>query len=330
MPQQNRYLDIQSGKLMIVTDLHGDGPAFDRYLATFFSLYENDEVDRLVFLGDILHSYGPEADDASVRMIRRIIELQQNYGPDKIIMLLGNHELPHIYGVSLAKGDIEFTPRFERAMGDHRDEIIQFLKTLPFVARTAAGVLLCHAGPDQNSINRITRLRSYDHDDLLRDADDMLNQQANLDEVYRNYAQLSGSSYEDLARQYLDIQGPDDPRYPHLLRALFISERDHRFAVLWDFLFTQNERGLVPAAYEQIARRYLDAMSVGAPQPQRVCVSGHIVVPEGGYKVVNEHHFRLASATHATPREAGGYLLFDATHSIQTASDLAPYFQRVF
>ncbi|MFP4322660.1 MAG: metallophosphoesterase [Anaerolineales bacterium] len=330
MPQHNRYIDIPSGTLMVVTDLHGDRAAFDRYVATFFSLYEHGEANRLIFLGDLLHGYGDEADDASLYMIRRVMELQANYSADTITMLLGNHELPHIYGVSLAKGDIEFTPRFERAMRGQRNEIIKFLKRLPFVVRTAAGVLLCHAGPDQNSINRITRLRTFDHDDLLRDADDMLAAQANLDEVYQNYAELSGASYADLAREYLDVDGPNDPRYPHLLRALFISERDHRFAVLWDFLFTQNERGMVPAAYEQIARRYLDAMSLGATYPQAVCVSGHITVPDGGYKVINDYHFRLASATHATPREAGGYLLFDAQKPIKQAADLVPHFHKVF
>ncbi|HLA43722.1 MAG TPA: hypothetical protein VJZ27_09820 [Aggregatilineales bacterium] len=114
------------------------------------------------------------------------------------------------------------------------------------------------------------------------------------------------------------------------MRALFISERDHRFAVLWDFLFTQNERGIMPAAYEQICRRYLDALSVGAPVPQQVCVSGHIVIRDGGYQVLNNRHFRMASATHARPRESGRYLLIDAAKPINSAEDLIGYTRTVF
>jgi hypothetical protein len=328
--QADRYLTIRSGTMMIVSDLHGDGDAFDRYVATFQALHEIGEVDRLVFMGDLIHGYGSEAEDASIRMILRVMELQEAYGKETVIMLLGNHEMPHIYGVSLAKGDIEFTPRFEHRLGEHRETILKFFRGLPLLIRTNAGVLLCHAGPDSNSINRATRLHSFEHDDLLRDADATLAQQSNLDEVYKTYAELSGHSYDELANAYLAVTGQDDPRYSHLMRALFISERDQRFSVLWDFLFAQNERGMVPAGYEQVCRRYLDAFSIGAPIPQQVCVSGHIVVRKGGYEVVNKYHLRIASATHARPRSSGVYLMLDATQRIPDAWALVPNLYSIF
>jgi len=328
--QADRYMDIRSGMVMVVSDLHGDGDAFDRYLQTFLTLRDMGEVDRIIFLGDVLHGYGSIDQDASLRMLLRIIELQESLGKDYVIMLLGNHEMPHIYGVSLAKGELEFTPRFEHMLGDHRERVQTFLKTLPFVVRTNAGVLLCHAGPDDSSIHHISRLRHFDHDELLNDASKMLAQQADLDRVYETYAELSGKSYAELAHEYLAVSSADDPRYSHLMRALLISERDHRFAMLWDFLFTQNERGLVDAAYEQICRRYLDALSASTVAAQRVCLSGHIVVPDGGYKVVNDRHFRLASATHARPRESGVYVLFDAAKPIKQAADLKACVASVF
>jgi hypothetical protein len=326
----DRYIDIRSGKLMVVSDLHGDGEAFDRVVATFIAMREEGEVDRLVFLGDVLHGYGNEADDASLRMLLGIMDLQERFGKDNIVLLLGNHEMPHIYGVSLAKGDMEFTPRFERVMGSHREKVTTFLKSLPFLIRTSAGVMFCHAGPDESSINRVERLRDFDHEDLLGDADRSLQQQGDLTSVYEAYARISGETYESLAKRYLAVSGPEDPRYPHLMRALFISERDHRFGVLWDFLFTQNDRGYLPAVYEQICLRYLDAFGAGAPTIQRVCVSGHISVPEGGHQVVNDRHLRLASATHARPREAGEYLLIDAGKPLQKADELIPLCRRLF
>lgn len=326
----SRYIDIRSGILMVVSDLHGDGYLFDRYVETFMALYEAGEADRLLLLGDLIHHYGPTQDDHSLRMVQRVIDLRQRLGEDKVIMLLGNHEMPHIYGVSLAKGEIEFTPRFEHQLGEHRSKVIQFFKLLPFVVRTSGGVLYCHAGPDAESVNRSARLRTFRHDDLIDDAESMLNQQGNLDQVYEAYEQISGQKYGDLAKEYLGVSGPQDPRYSHLLRALYIQERDHRFATLWDFLFTQNERGLSSSIYEQLCRRYLDAYSVGAPTQQRVCVSGHITVKNGGFQVVNSYHFRLASGPHAVPKEAGKYLLVDAQQPIQHADDLGQYTLSVF
>ena len=328
--QADRYLDIRSGILMIVTDLHGDGAAFNRYVETFLALRDMGEADRLIILGDLIHGYGKEADDASLSMVLRLMELQKSIGDDKIILLLGNHEMPHIYGVSLAKGNQEFTPRFERMLGSHRETVIEFFKRLPFVVRTTAGVLFCHAGPDDASITRAGRLRSFDHDALLQEADRNLAAQPDLNKVYETYAQISGESYENLAKKYLAVDGPNDPRYPHLMRALFISERDHRFAALWDFLFTQNERGVPLPVYEQLCQRYLDAFGAGAATQQRVCVSGHIQVPQGGYHVVNDRHFRLASAAHASPREAGAYLLMDSQKPISTARDLVQLARRIF
>lgn len=328
--QIDRFLNVATGTIMVVTDLHGDGEAFKRCVDTFLAMREMGEADRLIFLGDIVHGYGLESEDASLTMIMRIMELRKQLGEDKVIMLLGNHEMPHIYGVSLAKGNMEFTPRFEWMLGKHRDTVIEFFKTLPLVVRTGAGVLLSHAGPDDNSINRAERLRHFDHNVLLRDADQNLAQQSNLEEIYENYSQISGQSYEELSRKYLAVTGRDDPRYSHLMRALFIADRDHRFGVLWDFLFTQNERGLTNAAYELICQRYLDTMGRGAPTEQRVCVSGHIVVPQGGYQIINERHLRLASAAHARPREEGRYLMLDTKQPIRRAEDLIPHVYKVF
>ena len=331
MSKLSRYLDIRSGNIMVVTDLHGDGDAFDRYVTTFETLRREGEVDRLIFLGDLIHGYGSPEEDDSLRMILDVIALREKYGDDTVTMVLGNHEMPHIYGVSLAKGDLEFTPRFERALGKHRKKITNFLMKLPFAVRTSAGVLLCHAGPDSDSVRNIGRLRHFSHKTLLNDATKTLNAQDDIDAVYNSYAELSGGgkSYAQLAQEYLAVENEDDPRFSHLLRALFISERDHRFSYLWDFLFSQNERGISMVVYEKICDKYLGEFSANAYAEQKVCVSGHIRV-QGGFQMVNQKHLRLASAAHASPREAGGFLLFDASKKIERATDLEAAFHKGF
>lgn len=315
---------------MIVTDLHGDGDAFERYVAHFRQLYASGAAQRLILLGDLVHSYGGSRDDRSLDILRGVMALRAELGPDAVIMLLGNHEMPHIYGVSLVKGEIEFTPRFERALGADRDTVLDFLGSLPFYVRTAAGVMLSHAGAASEAIPYAEMLRSFDHSALLAQADMVLAQADDLTPYYQHYEQVHGVPYADDARYYLAVSGPADPRYPHLLRASLIAEQSKPFAVLWETLFTQNELGLTEYGYVQVVQQFLEAFSVGAPIPQRMIVSGHIVTPLGGYMLVNRYHLRLSSATHARPREAGNYLLLDCASPVRAANELLPALGTIF
>lgn len=315
---------------MIVTDLHGDREAFDRYVRRFRELYEAGDAQRLILLGDLIHGYGPPEQDGSLRMVLDLMALQAEYGADTVIMLLGNHEMSHIYGVSLFKGDLAFTPRFEHSLGQHRARIIDFFERLPFLVRTGAGVLLGHAGPAVEVIGHVDALRTFDHRAILDRADKVLAQADDLDLLYRHYGQVHNVRYDEAAREMLAVSGPDDPRYTHLLRAFIVAQQDCDFARLWDALFTQNESGMSALVYGEVTQEFLRAWSAGAPVPQRVMVSGHIVTPAGGQELVNRQHLRLSSATHARPREAGAYLLLDCAHPVRSALDLADGLGSVF
>jgi len=326
----SRFVDLTDGVAMIVSDLHGDRDAFDRYVARFHTLYTSGAAQRLIFLGDLIHAYGPPYQDHSLSILLDVMALRERYGPQTVMALLGNHEMPHIYGISLAKGEFEFTPRFEHALGRHRERVWSFLNDLPFYVRTAAGVLLGHAGPAIEVIGHVALLRDFDHHQVLAEADALLASAGDLTPYYERYRQVYGASYQEDARHYLAVRGPDDPRYPHLLRGTLIAQRSREFAVLWDALFTQNELGLTEYTYVQQVREFLAAFSEDAPAPQRVMVSGHIVTPLGGYVLVNRYHLRLSSAAHARPREAGRYLLLDCAQPIYAANELLPHLHTVF
>ena len=315
---------------MIVSDLHGDGDAFNRYVTHFRRLHASGAAQRLIFLGDLIHSYDTPRRDRSVDILRGVMALRAELGPEVVIMLLGNHELPHIYGVSLAKGEDEFTPHFEHALGHDREEVLGFLASLPFYVRTAAGVMLSHAGPAPAAIAHVELLRDFDHDALLSQADAALAQADDLTPYYRQYEEIHGTRYADDARHFLAVSGPNDPRYPHLLRAVLIAAQSRPFAILWDALFAQNELGLTEYGYVQVVQQFLEAFSAGAPAPQRMIVSGHIVTPLGGYMLVNRYHLRLSSAAHARPREAGHYLLLDCAKPVRAANELLPALGTVF
>jgi len=62
---------------------------------------------------------------------------------------------------------------------------------------------------------------------------------------------------------------------------------------------------------------------------QTALITGHIDV-RGGYKLVNQQQLRMASAKHASPREAGLYLLFNIQEVFASAEALVPNLRSVF
>jgi hypothetical protein len=147
-------------------------------------------------------------------------------------------------------------------------------------------------------------------------------------ELRSGYARLSGeSSYAAMVQRYLAANAPDDPRYDDLLRG-FLVAGSADFQLVYDTLFTRCEQQAGESAYA----RHLEALFAHAAQdyfPQRALVAGHMAVT-GGHTLVAERHLRLASATHARPRQAGQYLRFDAARPIVTASDLMAGLESVF
>ncbi len=318
-----RAVDLSTGIAFVVSDLHGAWEPYARYRDHFLDLYERRQADILILLGDVIHGYGTVEEDFSLHILWDIMRLQQQLGQEAVIALLGNHELPHIYGVMLSKGGIEFTPRFERALGENRGEVIDFLKTLPFLIRTSGGVLMTHAGAAASvTVPEVAvRLLDFSHEALLNEArrlaprDDVLN-------LIQMHMGLTADDYDRMARHYLAVDGPGDPRYYDLLYGLIASNLKE-WVPLWDFFFTQCEQGMSRDMYRKIVDRFLKTYS--EPNcPQMVLVTGHISTKDG-YEVVEELQLRLASWAHATPKNAGCYLLLDVSRPVESAADLLPF-----
>ena len=310
---------------MVVTDLHGDYALYRRYRNRFLQLHAWGFAHTLVFCGDLIHSDGPARSDRSLDIVLDLLSLQRQLG-ESLVVLLGNHELPHIYGVNLARGDVEYTPRFEAAMGEHRSAILAFFKGLPFFVRTPAGVMLSHGGAPPNVAlpSDWARLCAFDHDALLEEAEALLRPDV-LAETREEYARIVGTPYNDLARHYLAVQGPDDPRYNDLLRAALVSE-ESAFNFLWTALFARNEYEVGEARYGQMVDAFLRVASEGFVE-QRVLVAGHI--PTRGRRVVAERQLRLYSgALDGSTRDAS-YLLFDTTQPVHSPYDLLDYVYRI-
>jgi hypothetical protein len=334
-----RVVDLDTGVAMVVTDLHGAWDVYRRLRDTYLAQRAKGAVDYLILCGDLIHSEGLEETDASLDIVQDVMALQAELGKDRVIMLLGNHELPHIYGLTLAKGSVEYTPRFEAALTRldqrykapyKRKDITGFLASLPFFVRTKSGVLLTHAGAasDVSSPKHAERLFNLDHAQLIEMADGEL-KKFDIASLQRGYSHFTGVSYAEQAKRYLAVSGPEDPRYNELLRVLFLSGQNTEFDLMWNTLFSQNELDVGEGQYHRTVKNFLGYISEVSPHEQRVLVAGHISVKDG-FAEVGKQQLRLASYTHAFPKRAARYLLLKCDAPVKTASDLVTHLQFVF
>lgn len=320
-------MDLTEGQVMVVTDLHGDWDAYERYRDTFFQLRALGQADTLILNGDLIHASAPANEDKSLEIVLDLIRLKAELG-DSLICVLGNHELPHIYSITLQKGDDLFTPRFEFAMGEHRQEIVSFFDSLPFYVRTPGGVSICHAGASTalGEPNGIERLFNLSHQKILDRTRAQITQEERP-ELIRAMRRKHGRTYNEMARKWFAITGLEDPRYDDFLVGTLASS-DEDFELLWPALFTRNEKEYGKSSYQVLLTTLLKTLSTNFMH-QSVLVTGHIDC-KGGHKVVNQQQLRLASAKHALPREAGRYLLFNTRAPFETAANLVPHLHSVF
>jgi hypothetical protein len=317
-----RLWSLEQGLAMVVTDLHGDWGAYQRYRDRFVNLQATGQVDYLICTGDLIHGEDPTKPDKSLEIVLDVMSLQATYG-QAIIYLCGNHEIPHIYGISLAKGQKNYTPPFEAVLSQSQDrsEIIDLFDSLPFYLRTRAGVSLTHAGASApiTVAGKALELFNWSHQHLLNWADQFLAAE-DVEALRNSYARLNHVSYDALARYFLAVSGPDDARYDDWLRGFLASSQPSFDQLLWPALFTRCEHDYGQADYAIFLDALLQELSVDF-YPQQLLVAGHITI-RGGYQVVANRHLRLASAHHATPQSAGRYLLFDTGQPIQEVKDL--------
>ncbi|NDJ52982.1 MAG: hypothetical protein GYB68_07860 [Chloroflexi bacterium] len=328
-PLTNRAVDFSAGRLFVVTDLHGEWDPYQRYRDYFLELYHHDEADVFLLLGDLIHGRGDPDEDYSLAMVLDVMQLQQELGHSNVVMLLGNHELPHIYHILLAKGRELYTPRFEYALGDYRTDVLAFFDSLPFVARTAGGLLFTHAGPHPGTATEdvAAKLLNFSHDELKAVANELI---ANYDimTLVSQYLGWSEREYQLQAQAQLAVPGPDDERYLDLLQGVVVSHLDPEWSILWDFFFTRCEEVVSPPnQYAGLVRRFLRAYSA-SDWAANVLVTGHINV-DGGYKVLNRSHLRMASYSHARPPDEGHFLFVEADRPIQDARELTEMAYRI-
>jgi hypothetical protein len=322
-----RVVSLEAGMAMVVTDLHGDWDAYRHYRDHFLALQASGQADYLIFTGDLIHSDSPPQEDRSLEILLDVLALRAALGR-RLIYLLGNHELPHLYGITLQKGKHLYTPAFEAALGEHRATILSLFDSLPFYIRTRAGVSISHAGAaaEMSVPGAAARVFSYSHRRVLDEATAALPVEQHPS-LRAGFGKLCDEDYDAMARNYLAVSGPDDPRYDDLLIGLLASTHPD-LELLWAALFTRNEQPVGEHNYAIFLDALLRDLSAGFHW-QELLVAGHMPC-RGGYALVGGRQLRLASGVHAHPRQAGRYLLFDVGKPVWQAEALLPGLASVF
>ena len=154
-------LDDTVEDVMVVGDLHGNIPAFRQILQ---AADLSRKTNRHLVLQELVHGprhYGEDLGDKSHQLVDLVAALKCQY-PDRVHLILGNHELSELTGRPIAKAGVALNALFrlgiQTAYGEAADAIYdayrELFSSLPLAVRTPNRVFLCHTIPDPIDLDR--------------------------------------------------------------------------------------------------------------------------------------------------------------------------------
>lgn len=130
-------------KIYAMSDIHGFLAEFEQALSLVMEHLEEPDV-MLLLLGDYIHG-GPDGKG----VMDRIMQLQEKYGRDKVVALLGNHEEFVLRGESTVEHMIKQIyddPETE----DEDDRYVSWMEDLPRYY-VEGNTIFVHAGIDEDA-----------------------------------------------------------------------------------------------------------------------------------------------------------------------------------
>jgi hypothetical protein len=148
-----------AGDVFVVGDLHGNLLALKKVLALAAL---DRHLCRHLIVQELIHGpqmYADERGDKSHQLLDVFAALKCQY-PERVHMILGNHELSELTGRSIGKDGEGLNTKFKRgidtAYGASSGEIHESYKALfaalPLAVRTPNRVQVCHTVPDANDL----------------------------------------------------------------------------------------------------------------------------------------------------------------------------------
>lgn len=170
MMDDDKFIELPNhGRLMVVTDLHGN---FEDYKSYVDLWDENDPDFHIVFTGDLIHSI--HEDDGSIEILDDVIDKSNRCS--NFHVLLGNHEWAHIVNKDIYKNNENLLEDFINLVSFKKGYVepsltnyIKFFKTMPFFLKTANGLFVSHSGPSDkiDSIERFNEVLEGNYSDPI-------------------------------------------------------------------------------------------------------------------------------------------------------------------
>jgi hypothetical protein len=156
------HLDGDAEEVLVVGDLHGSLGTL-RQVLEFADLARHPR--RHLVLQELVHGpyfYPEERGDRSHQMVDVAAALKCQF-PDRLHLVLGNHELSELTERSIAKNGVYLNELFrqgvETAYGAAAPEVIRayrdFFAAMPLGVRTPNRVFICHTIPDGRDLDRL-------------------------------------------------------------------------------------------------------------------------------------------------------------------------------
>ncbi|SIN93237.1 Calcineurin-like phosphoesterase [Singulisphaera sp. GP187] len=149
-------------EVLVVGDLHGNIPAFRKVLDAA-ALTTNPA--RHLVLQELVHGircYPDDGGDRSHQLVDVVSALKCQF-PDRVHLILGNHELSEITGRMIGKNGIALNALFRQGIttayaprdAEVYSAYLELFAALPIAVRTPNRVFLCHTIPDPVDLDHL-------------------------------------------------------------------------------------------------------------------------------------------------------------------------------
>jgi hypothetical protein len=146
------------GTLIFATDLQGNYSDYEALKRVYWREHERGHEPVLLLCGDLVHGPGKQLarrehwpdflgsfyEDRSADLVRDFIEFSRK---EAALSLLGNHEHAHIGGPVVSKFHPDEAAVLDAKLGEDRERVHAFFRTLPLIAVAPCGAVFTHGAP---------------------------------------------------------------------------------------------------------------------------------------------------------------------------------------
>ncbi|MCR4612013.1 MAG: metallophosphoesterase [Lachnospiraceae bacterium] len=131
-------------KIYCMSDIHGCLAEFE-YALSLIEDHLDDDDTMLILLGDYIHG-----GDDNYAVLDKVMQLQRDYGSDKVMALMGNHEDFVLMGESSIDCMVRTFSDDDEHDEEDEEEYLRWMESLPLYY-TEGNTIFVHAGIDEDA-----------------------------------------------------------------------------------------------------------------------------------------------------------------------------------